>query len=158
MVAGPMYPKTIAWPNNVERIDHLSPQYHRSFYNRQRFTLNVTRADMIRAGYSPSVRLFEAAACGTPIISDYWPGLETLLEPGREILISTSAQETVRYLTELTPQTRAAIGARATERILAEHTADHRAAELEEYAAKLLGKISKRRRALRLAPATKGSL
>ncbi len=53
------------------------------FYNQQRFTLNVTRADMIAAGWSPSVRLFEAAACGTPIISDAWAGLESLLRDRR---------------------------------------------------------------------------
>jgi spore maturation protein CgeB len=158
IVAGPQYPKTIRWPKNMERITHLPPNLHRAFYNEQDFTLNITRDDMKQAGYSPSVRLFEAAACGTPIISDYWPGLETLLEPNKEILISNSAQETVHYLTEITPQARAAMGARARERILAEHTASHRAAELEEYAAKLLGKISKRRRAPRLTPATKGSL
>jgi spore maturation protein CgeB len=71
VVAGPQYPDTIDWPANVERIEHLPPQDHPSFYSRQRFTLNVTRADMIAAGWSPSVRLFEAAACGTPIISDF---------------------------------------------------------------------------------------
>ena len=73
---------------NVERIAHLPPDRHRAFYNSQRFTLNVTRADMVAAGYSPSVRLFEAAACGTPIISDAWPGLDELFEPDREILIA----------------------------------------------------------------------
>jgi spore maturation protein CgeB len=151
IVAGPQYPKTVRWPGNVERIEHLPPNLHRAFYNQQDFTLNITRADMKQAGFSPSVRLFEAAACGTPIISDSWPGLETLLEPNKEILISSSADETVHYLTEITPQTRQAIGARARERVLAEHTAAHRAAELEEYAAKLLGKISKRRRAPQLA-------
>jgi spore maturation protein CgeB len=81
VVAGPQYPDSIHWPKNVERITHLEPKKHRAFYNAQRFTLNVTRADMIRAGYSPSVRLFEAAACGTPIISDEWPGLSELFEP-----------------------------------------------------------------------------
>lgn len=158
IVAGPQYPNTISWPQNLERITHLPPNLHRAFYNEQDFTLNITRDDMKEAGYSPSVRLFEAAACGTPIISDYWPGLETLLEPNKEILISKSAQETVHYLTEITPQTRAAIGACARERILAEHTASHRAVELEEYAAKLLGKISKRRRAPHLTPVTQGDL
>src|SRR3712207_7932114 len=48
-VAGPMYPESIRWPKNVERITHLEPKFHRGFYNAQRFTLNVTRADMIRA-------------------------------------------------------------------------------------------------------------
>src|SRR4051812_32728323 len=88
VVAGAMYPKRICWPGNVERIVHLSPSQHRSFYNSQRFTLNVTRAAMIEAGYSPSVRLFEAAACGTPIISDWWPGIESVLAPNEEILIA----------------------------------------------------------------------
>ncbi|HVL39168.1 MAG TPA: glycosyltransferase, partial [Fimbriimonadaceae bacterium] len=90
VVAGPQYPATIQWPSNVERIEHLPPAEHRAFYNRQRFTLNITRADMIRAGYSPSVRLFEAAACGVPIISDYWPGLESFFRLGEEILVSSS--------------------------------------------------------------------
>ncbi len=129
-VAGPQYPAEIEWPANVERIEHLPPADHRRFYNRQRFTLNVTRADMIRAGYAPSVRLFEAAACGVPVISDVWPGLETLFEPEREILFAHSAEEIVGYL-DLPEERRKAIGAAARKRVLASHTADHRAAELE---------------------------
>ena len=74
VVAGPQYPGAVVWPANVARIEHLPPADHSAFYNAQRFTLNVTRADMIAAGWSPSVRLFEAAACGTPIISDWWAG------------------------------------------------------------------------------------
>src|SRR4051812_30067814 len=131
VVAGPQYPTGIQWPQNVERITHLGPEDHRAFYNRQRFTLNVTRAAMVRAGYSPSVRLFEAAACGTPIISDAWPGLETLFEPGREILIAHSTAEALRILSETSESERRAIGERARRRVLAEHTAAHRAAELE---------------------------
>ena len=83
-MAGPQYPESISWPENVERIVHIEPRDHRAFYNAQRFTLNVTRADMIRTGYSPSVRLFEAAACGTPIISDSWPGLGDFFTPEEE--------------------------------------------------------------------------
>jgi len=133
VVAGPQYPDEIAWPSNVERVEHLPPAEHRGFYNAQRFTLNVTRADMVRAGYSPSVRLFEAAACGTPIISDYWEGLETFLTPGKEVLISRSPEETLRYLRDLSDAERAAVGRRARARVLAAHTAAHRAAELEGY-------------------------
>lgn len=84
VVAGPMYPREFSWPTNVERIEHLPPASHRNFYNSQRFTLNLTRADMRNAGYSPSVRVFEAAACGTPIISDNWPGLETFFNLEKE--------------------------------------------------------------------------
>jgi spore maturation protein CgeB len=133
VVAGPQYPSSIQWPQNVERIEHLPPSEHRKFYNSQRFTMNITRADMIKAGYSPSVRLFEAAACGTPIISDYWDGIDSLFEIGTEILISRSAAETLRYLTEISEEERKQIGEKARAKVLAEHTAEHRATELENY-------------------------
>jgi len=139
VVAGAQYPDAIDWPRNVERITHLPPRDHRRFYNAQRFTLNVTRADMVRAGYSPSVRLFEAAACGTPIISDRWPGLGAFFEPGFEILIAHSHADILRYLQSLSDDERVAIGARARQRVLARHTAAHRAAELEAYARAVLG-------------------
>ena len=132
VVAGPLYPETIIWPRNVERIDHLSPAEHRSFYNAQRFTLNVTRADMVRTGYAPSVRLFEAAACATPIISDYWNGLDEFFSLGREILVARTPEESLRAVREMPEEERQKIGARARQRVLAEHTCDHRAAELEQ--------------------------
>ena len=139
-LAGPQYPGDIAWPTNVEYTPHLPPAAHRAFYNRQRFTLNVTRADMIEAGWSPSVRLFEAAACGTPIISDRWSGIESLLEPGREIFLASSPAEVLRLLRSLPDTERRAVGRRARERILAEHTAAHRAAELEHHVESLRAK------------------
>lgn len=137
-VAGPQYPETIRWPRNVSRISHLPPAAHRGFYCSQRFTLNVTRADMIRAGYSPSVRLFEAAACGVPIISDAWDGLDAFFDIGDEILVAASARDSLRMLREIDEQTRRQIGRRAQERVLAKHTAAHRAAELESYLLDLL--------------------
>lgn len=133
VVAGPMYPPEFHWPPNVERIIHLEPSQHRSFYNAQRFTLNITRAAMIAAGWSPSVRLFEAAACGTPIISDAWEGLESFFAPGDEILLTHSPQETLAFLQELPEPERLRIAERARARILANHTAAHRAAEFEHY-------------------------
>jgi spore maturation protein CgeB len=140
VVAGPQYPGRLRWPRNVRRIEHLPPRRHRGFYNAQRFTLNLTRADMVAAGFSPSVRLFEAAACGTPIISDYWDGLDTLFEPGLEILIARSSGEVSQYLRDVPEPERRAIGERGRCRVLAEHTAAHRAAELEEYALELLSR------------------
>jgi len=133
IVAGPLYPAHLKWPKNVARVDHLPPGEHRAFYNAQRYTLNVTRADMVRAGYSPSVRLFEAAACGTPIISDRWDGLDTIFKPGAEILLATDTQEALRVLREMPEQERLRIGDRARRRVLAKHTAAHRAAELERH-------------------------
>ncbi|HVU99898.1 MAG TPA: glycosyltransferase [Verrucomicrobiae bacterium] len=133
-VVGPQYPRSLRWPRNVRRSTHLAPARHRAFYNSQRFTLNVTRASMVEAGYSPSVRLFEAAACGTPIISDFWPGLDSFFKPLDEILISNSAEETLRYLLRISEDERKQIGAAARRRVLAEHTARRRALQLEEYA------------------------
>jgi spore maturation protein CgeB len=133
IVAGPQYPKEIAWPGNVQRTEHLPPAQHCEFYNAQRFTLNLTRADMKAAGWSPSVRLFEAAACGTPIISDYWPGLNDLFASGTEILIAQCADDVETFLRTISPERAAAIGTAARQRVLRAHTAAHRAAELESY-------------------------
>lgn len=130
VVAGPQYPSDIDWPENVERIDHLPPAGHASFYSRQRFTLNVTRADMIAAGFSPSVRLFEAAACGTPIVSDRWPGLADLLPENEAILIADTSGDVVRALEDATAADRARIAAAARKIVLARHTGEARAREL----------------------------
>lgn len=133
IVAGPQYPSSIQWHRNVERIEHLPPSEHRTFYNSQRFTMNITRADMIKAGWSPSVRLFEAAACGTPIISDYWDGIDSIFDIGKEVLISSSPEGTLQYLQQIPEEERRDIGERARQKVLAHHTAAHRATELENY-------------------------
>lgn len=138
IVAGPLYPEDLKWPANVEHVEHIEPGKHRDFYNSQRFTLNLTRADMIAAGYSPSVRLFEAAACATPIISDYWNGLETFFTPGKEILVASTANDVVAYLSEISEIQRVEIGLRARAKVLARHTSEHRARELESHVAELL--------------------
>jgi spore maturation protein CgeB len=137
-VAGAQYPPDMAWPANVRYTAHLPPVRHRAFYNRQRFTLNVTRADMIEAGWSPSVRIFEAAACGTPIISDSWSGIDSLLTPGVEIFLAETHAEVLRLLRGMSEEDRRAVGERARLRILANHTAAHRACELEGHARELL--------------------
>jgi spore maturation protein CgeB len=129
-VAGPQYPDDIAWPANVERINHVGPADHPAFYGASRFTLNVTRADMSAAGYSPSVRLFEAAACEAPIISDIWDGIETLFEPDHEIVLTRDGQ-TVLSALAAPPALPHRIGRAARQRILGAHTARHRALELE---------------------------
>ena len=130
-VAGPQYPDGIDWPANVARLDHVAPADHPAFYAASRYTLNVTRADMIAAGYSPSVRLFEAAACGTPLISDAWDGLDTVLKPGREILVADSPEAVLAILEGRDETARTAQAAAARARVLAHHTAACRAAELD---------------------------
>ncbi|EYF03204.1 CgeB family protein [Chondromyces apiculatus] len=139
MVAGPQYPAHIAWPPNVSRVEHVPPSEHRGIYCSQRFALNVTRSDMVAAGFSPSVRLFEAAACGTPIISDPWVGLDTFFEPDTEILVARTSEDVLRILDGMPEEQRREIGARARVRVLEEHTAAHRAATLEGYARELTG-------------------
>ena len=132
-VAGQGYPESFQWPENVERVDHLPPSMRRRFYNSQRFTLNITRQDAIAAGYGPSVRLFEAAACGTPIISDRRPGLEAFFEPGKEVLVADSPADTLKYLQTIDDEDAVEIGRAARRRVLSSHTTAHRAAELEGY-------------------------
>ena len=131
LVAGAMYPHTTVWPANVAHLTHVPPPDHPAFYSSARFTLNLTRADMVEAGYSPSVRLFEAAACGSTILSDDWPGLDDFLTPGEQILLPRDEHDVADILLHLSDAERRQIGARARERILAEHTATHRAQQFE---------------------------
>lgn len=131
LVAGAMYPPDVAWARNVRRIMHISPPDHPAFYSSSRFTLNLTRGDMVSAGYSPSVRLFEASACGAAILSDDWPGLDEFLTPDEEILLVSDTCGVAEILQNTSGAERDRMGRRARERILAEHTSDHRAAELE---------------------------
>ena len=155
VVAGPQYPDTVEWPANVQHVHHLPASSHRKFYNSQRFTLNLTRRDMIRAGYSPSVRLFEAAACGVPIISDSWPGLETIFQPGVEILLARKCQHVSSYL-RVPDEKRLEISARARARTLRLHTARVRAEQFETYVIASLEQLAasnRQRRSFRTRPA-----
>jgi spore maturation protein CgeB len=131
IVAGPQYPAALDWPANVERIMHLSPRHHASFYGSSRLTLNITRRDMVMAGYSPSVRLFEAAACATTVVSDNWPGLETFFVPGQEVLLAGGDDDIIRYIAEYEDAELRRIGRAAYGRFLANHTSAIRALEFE---------------------------
>lgn len=132
LLAGPQYPSDLAWPKNVRRIVHLEPVFHPFFYSSSIFTLNLTRGEMVAAGYSPSVRIFEAAGCGSAIISDAWPGLETFFTPGEEILLAQSSSDVIRYLSDIKLDEARKLGLRAQERVLAEHSSKRRAVQFEE--------------------------
>lgn len=132
VVAGPQYPSSIEWPDNVDRIEHLPPSQHAEFYCRQRFTLNITRADMRRVGWSPSVRLFEAASCGTAIISDRWDGLTSLLPERKAVLIADETEDVVHTVSHLDHRTRMEIGQAARRIALTNHSGVARARKLEE--------------------------
>jgi spore maturation protein CgeB len=132
VIAGAQFPVDRDWPENITYFEHVPPAEHAQFYAAQRFTLNATRADMARRGFSPSVRLFEAAACGVPVISDDWPGLDTLFGPGAEILVARTARD-VRELLAMPDERRKQIGAAARQRFLRDHTPEQRARDLERY-------------------------
>jgi len=130
IIAGSMYDQNFPWRENIFFVSHLPPSDHPAFYCSTRLTLNVTRRAMADTGYCPSGRLFEAAACGAAVLSDYWQGLEQFFEPGREILVAENTEAAVSALGR-SPEDLARIAAAARERTLTEHTADVRAAQLE---------------------------
>jgi spore maturation protein CgeB len=129
VLAGALYPADFPWTDNLYFVRHLPPSEHAAFYASSRLTLNVTRAAMATAGWCPSGRLFEAAACGVPILSDTWPGLDAFFAPGREILVAHDTADAVAAI-DLPDGELAAIARRARERTLDEHTAARRAREM----------------------------
>jgi spore maturation protein CgeB len=130
VIGGAQFPGVKDWPDNVEYFEHVPPARHAEFYGRQRFTLNVTRADMVAAGWSPSVRLFEAAACGVPVISDRWPGIEDVFTPDREIVLADSSADVLRWVLGDTDRWHS-IARAARRRVLRSHTGACRAEQLE---------------------------
>ena len=129
-IAGAMYPEGISWMENISFVQHLPPSEHPAFFCSSNLTLNVTRAPMAEMGYCPSGRLFEAAACGVPILTDYWEGLEQFFEPGSEILVAHNTDDALQAL-RLPDQQRLPMARRARERTLDCHTADLRSRQLE---------------------------
>ena len=130
LIGGALYPAAFPWAPNIHFARHVAPGEHPAFFCSSRLTLNVTRGTMAAMGYCPSGRLFEAAACGTPILSDAWEGLEQFFEPRRELLVACSADEVIEAL-EVSEAELGRLARAARERTLANHTADNRVQELE---------------------------
>ncbi len=130
ILAGSLYPADFPWTGNISFLQHLPPHLHPAFYCSSTLTLNVTRGAMAAMGYCPSARLFEAASCGVPIVSDHWEGLDRFFDPGSEIIIARTAEDVVAAM-ELSPRELGAIAEAGRERALREHTAARRAEELE---------------------------
>ncbi len=132
IIGGSLYPPDFPWAPNIWFIRHVPPPEHPAFYCSSRLTLSITRAAMAARGYCPSGRLFEAAACGVPLVSDWWEGLDTFFEPDRELLIVRTSDDALAALQRSDDELRR-IGEAARARVLAEHTAERRAAQLIEY-------------------------
>jgi len=130
VLGGSLYPRDFPWTGNIYFVWHVPPPRHPLFYSSAKWTLNVTRGAMAGMGWCPSGRLFEAAACGSPVLSDFWDGIEDFLSPGREIVIVRSPEEVVDALA-MNETERRKIAAAARERVLEEHTSNERAAEFE---------------------------
>ena len=132
VLAGSQYPSEWSWPPNVRRFDHVPPGEHAAFYSSSRATLNITRKEMADSGYCPSGRFFEAAACGTPILTDWWEGLDTFFSPHGELCVVSTADDVLAALSQSREEIRA-MADRARERTLAEHSGECRAAQLLAY-------------------------
>jgi spore maturation protein CgeB len=144
LLAGSLYPWQWQWPENVRRFEHVSPSEHPALYSSSRMTLNITRAEMAATGYCPSGRFFEAAACGTPIVTDWFEGLDTFFEPGKEILVVDDANDVMSAL-DRSDEELGTIARAARERTLDEHTGQHRAGELLRYLDEVRAGTSARR-------------
>jgi len=131
LLAGAMYPKGAVESENIDYLPHVAPNAHPAFFAAARFTLNVTRAAMAKLGHCPSGRLFEAAACGTPLLSDWFEGLDEFFDPWRELIVVRSTEDVLRAIS-LGDAELAERAAAARARVLDRHTALHRARELEE--------------------------
>ena len=139
LVAGPMYPAGTAWNANVVTHPHLPPSDHAALYSSSRFVLNLTRADMVAAGWSPSVRLFEASACAAAMVSDAWPGLKDFFTPGEEIVVAETRADVLQVLTGMSETEARRMGEAAQARTLAKHTAAKRAEEFEGIVERVYG-------------------
>ncbi|PWS37017.1 glycosyltransferase [Falsiroseomonas bella] len=129
VMGGAQYPQDFPWEQNIHFVRHLPASEHPAFFSSSRLTLNVTRRDMAALGWCPSGRLFEAAACGTPVLSDRWDGIESFYTPGEEILLADDTEGALEAL-DMDEAERLRIARRARERTLAEHTGAQRAREL----------------------------
>lgn len=132
VLAGSLYPRQWSWPENLRVLEHVAPNEHPALYSSSRFTLNLTRDGMARYGYCPSGRFFEAMACGTPVITDSWEGLETFFVPGEELFVAQTPEDVLRAL-DLSDDELTRLAWRARERTLGEHTGNDRAAKMLSY-------------------------
>lgn len=147
LIGGSQYPADFPWTKNVFFVRHVEPVRHPAFFCSSRLTLNVTRRAMRASGHCPSGRLFEAAACGVPIVSDSWEGLDRFFHFGAEIIVANSAEDVVNAL-QLSDAELHRIAGHAHERVLAEHTATHRVKELERLLAQAKSQTAPRVAAL----------
>jgi spore maturation protein CgeB len=116
---------------NVNFIGHVSTRDHNAFNVTPKAVLNISRASMAENGFSPATRVFEAAGAGACLITDHWQGIELFLKPDEEVLVARDGKDVADILADLTRERAAEIGRNALARVLAEHTYDRRAEEVD---------------------------
>jgi spore maturation protein CgeB len=140
LIGGAKYPTDFPWAANIRFVRHMPPPQHPAFFSSSRLTLNVTRKAMAAYGCCPSGRLFEAAACGCPVLSDTWDGLDAFYTPGEEILIASNSEDAVAAM-ELSDSEIRRIALAARQRTLAEHTSEKRAIDFEDAVQDVLSEV-----------------
>jgi spore maturation protein CgeB len=143
VLAGSLYPRSWQWPENMRRVEHVAPCQHPSFYSSSRITLNITRGEMARWGWCPSGRFFEAAACGTPIITDWWEGLDTFFDVVRDLRV-VSRREQVEQALAMPDAELQALARHARHRTLDDHTGSVRAQQLLSYLEEARANVGRR--------------
>jgi spore maturation protein CgeB len=129
IIGGAQYPQDFPWSSNIYFVRHLPPSEHAAFFSSSRLTLNLTRRSMCRIGWCPSGRLFEAAACGTALVTDYWQGIEDFFKPGSELFLATNCEDVLAAV-DTDDAEIGRIAKAARERTLDQYTSVHRANEL----------------------------
>jgi spore maturation protein CgeB len=118
-------------PQNIRYIGHVGTANHNAINCSARTVLNINRESMAKVGFSPPTRVFEAAGAGACLITDSWLGVEQFFEPGREILVASSAEEVVGHLQQTSPEKAKSIGAAMRARALRDHTYEMRARQVD---------------------------
>lgn len=118
-------------PANVRAAGHVPTADHNVMNCSARLVLNIARDSMADTGFSPATRVFEAAGAGACVLSDAWEGIEMFLKPGEEILVARDAQDVVACVDGMRADDLAAIGAKARARVLADHTYQRRAEQVD---------------------------
>ena len=135
-----------AMPSNVNYVGHIYTRDHNAFNCSARTVLNVNRDSMASYGFSPPTRIFEAAGAASCLITDSWEGIDTFLEPDREVLVAKSGDDVIRHLRTLGLTRAKQIGAAARQRVLTEHTYQHRAQQLQQLLDRRLAEANFRQR------------
>lgn len=118
-------------PSNVAAIGHVPTGDHNAFNNSPKAVINISRDSMALNGFSPATRVFEAAGAGACLISDHWAGLEMFLTPGEEVLVARDGQDVAEAMKSLTRERAHELGRAARARVLADHTYERRATEVD---------------------------